>query len=68
MREPAFRLLFFVLLIIQLSVFTFAQTKPEQASQRLEQGKPVERELKGGEAHAYSIQVEAGQFAELIVE
>jgi tetratricopeptide (TPR) repeat protein len=68
MREPAFRLLFFVLLVIQLSLFNFAQTKPEQASQRLEQGKPIERELKGGDVHAYSIPLTAGQFCDLIVE
>jgi tetratricopeptide (TPR) repeat protein len=68
MREPAFRLLFFVLLITQLSVFTFAQTKPEQSSQLLEQTKPIERELKGGEAHTYSIEIKAAQLLKLIVE
>ncbi|MDQ3750171.1 MAG: CHAT domain-containing protein, partial [Acidobacteriota bacterium] len=68
MRQPTFRLLLFVLIITQLSVFNFAQTKPEQASQRLEQGKPVERELKGGEVHTYSIQVKAAQLLRLIVE
>lgn len=49
-----------------------AQTSATQAStpgpvqegetQQLELSKPVERELKGGETHAYKISLEAGQF------
>jgi hypothetical protein len=72
MRQPTFRLLFFVLVIIQPSVFNFAQNKPEPTSQqlatKLEQGKPVERELKGGEVHAYSIQLKASQLLNLTVD
>ncbi len=68
MRQPTFRLLFFVLIIIQLSVFNFAQTKADQANQRLEQAKPIERELKGGEVHAYTFKPEAGQFAGIVVD
>jgi len=68
MSQPAFRLLFFVLIIIQLPVFNLAQTKPEQASQPLEQGKSVELELKGGEVHAYTIKSEAGQFVAAVIE
>jgi CHAT domain-containing protein/uncharacterized protein HemY len=68
MKHLTFRLLFFVLIIIQLSVFNFAQTKPDETSLRLEQGKPVERELKGGEVHVYSIQLKAGQLLNLIVD
>ncbi len=64
MRQPAFRMLFFVLLIIQLSVFNLAQS----TNQPLEQGKPVERELKGGEVHAYSIQLKSNQLLNLIVD
>jgi hypothetical protein len=67
MRHAAFRLLFYVLLTTQLSLFNFAQTKPEQASQMLEQGKPIERELKGGEVHTYSIPLKAGQFFNVTV-
>ena len=33
----------------------------------LEPGKPVERELHGGETHAYKIHVEAGQFVHVVV-
>lgn len=68
MRHLTFRLLFFVLVIIQLSAFNLAQTKPEQASQLLEQAKPIERELKGGEVHTYSVKLEAGQFAGVIAD
>jgi hypothetical protein len=64
MKQPTFRLLFFVLLIVQLSVFTLAQS----INQPLEQGKPVERELKGGESHAYTFKPEAGQFAAIVVD
>src|SRR5919197_2029695 len=31
-------------------------------------GRPVEREMKGGEAHAYRVSVGAGQFARVVVE
>ena len=34
----------------------------------LEYGKPVERELTGGEVHAYSLQMAAGQFSKVIVD
>ena len=34
---------------------------------RLALGKPVERELKGGETHTYVVYVEAGQFVHLVV-
>ncbi|MCY7377147.1 MAG: CHAT domain-containing protein [Pyrinomonadaceae bacterium] len=64
MKQPTFRLLFFVLIIIQLSIFNFAQS----TNQPLEQGKPVERELKGGETHAYSIQLKTNQLLNLIVD
>src|SRR5262245_53012259 len=34
----------------------------------LEMGKPIERELAGGEAHAYQLPLTAGQYAEVIVD
>jgi CHAT domain-containing protein/uncharacterized protein HemY len=34
----------------------------------LESGKPLERELKGGASHAYSITLKAGQFMRIVVE
>lgn len=34
----------------------------------LEQGKPIERELKGGEAHAYQVALTAGQYLRAVVE
>ncbi len=70
MRYHRFRLLFAVLLINQLFVFNFAQTAPDARGQQaaLVQGKPIERELKGGEVHTYSIQVKAAQLLKLIVD
>jgi hypothetical protein len=34
----------------------------------LEVGKPVEREMKGGETHAYEIALEAGQYLNVVVD
>ena len=34
----------------------------------IEPGKPVERELRGGEKHTYEIHVDAGQFLHAVVE
>jgi len=42
------------------------QTKPD--IQILEPGKPIKRELSGGESHLYQIHLDAGQFLHLIVE
>jgi hypothetical protein len=36
--------------------------------QRLEPGKPVEREIAGGQEHAYQIALRAGQFTRVVVE
>jgi CHAT domain-containing protein/Tfp pilus assembly protein PilF len=68
MNQITLHLICFVLLITQLSVFNFAQTRPEQLNQPLELGKPIERELKGGEVHAYTFKPEAGQFVSIVVE
>jgi CHAT domain-containing protein/Tfp pilus assembly protein PilF len=40
----------------------------QSAVRKLEVGKPIERELKGGETHTYEIALEAGQFINAIVE
>ena len=67
MKRFAFRSICLVLLISQLSFVNFTQIKPDTISQ-LELGKPIERELKGGEVHAYSIQLTTGQFAAIVVD
>src|SRR5262245_52045505 len=36
--------------------------------QRLELGKPVERELAGGQSHSYQLSLDAGQYARLVVD
>lgn len=37
-------------------------TAPPAKAQRLEPGKPIERELKGGEIHSYTVSLDKGQF------
>jgi CHAT domain-containing protein/Tfp pilus assembly protein PilF len=68
MKHSAFRLICFILLLTQLSVFDSAQTKPDATSQPLEPGKPIERELKGGEIHIFSFVAEANQLLNLLVD
>jgi hypothetical protein len=36
--------------------------------QRLAAGKPVEREITGGQSHTYQITLQAGQFSRLVVD
>jgi len=45
-----------------------AITNTEAQIQRVELGRPVERELKGGEVHQYQVDVETGQFLHAIVD
>src|SRR5262245_18909927 len=40
----------------------------EKEARPLEPGKPIERELAGGQSHAYQITLSAGQFMKVIVE
>ncbi len=66
MKQFAFRSISLILLLSQLSFFNLAQT--EQANQLLEQGKPIERELKGGEVQNFVFRAEAGQFVNIVVD
>lgn len=45
-----------------------AAAQQENETTLLEQGKPVERELAGGNAHSYRIKIETGQFLRAVVE
>ena len=47
---------------------TCAFSQVVQKSVSLEQGKPIERELSGGESHSYQVNVAAGQYAYVIVD
>jgi CHAT domain-containing protein/tetratricopeptide (TPR) repeat protein len=47
---------------------TAATTLVAQGSTVLEAGKPIQRELNGGGAHAYTVNVAAGQFASIVAE
>ena len=58
---------FALLLVLSLSTgFAWAQAAAEP--QRLESGKAVEREIRGGESHSYQLPLAAGQFLRVVVE
>jgi CHAT domain-containing protein len=44
------------------------QSQSEKDAQTLELGKPIERELKGGEVHYYKITLASGQYLRVVVE
>ena len=58
-----------LLLLSALPSATPAASAPQGAGEPtiLELGKPIERELRGGETHPYKIHVEAGQFVHVVV-
>lgn len=45
---------------------SLAQNPPE--ARRLEVGKPIERELQGGQSHVYQIELAAGQYLNVVIE
>lgn len=45
-----------------------AGSRPESENTFLEFGKPIEREMRGGEKHSYKVHAEAGQFVHVVVE
>jgi CHAT domain-containing protein/tetratricopeptide (TPR) repeat protein len=55
-----------IVTVLLLSTFASAQTLPEVRA--LEPNKPIERELRGGEIHAYSISLTTGQFLHVTVD
>jgi hypothetical protein len=74
---------FFGLLLIQIQAPSSAlcagrEVKPEaevicpvqedQQANQLEPGKPIERELAGGQSHSYQLTLDAGQYLHLVVE
>ncbi len=66
-----FRLICFFLLTSQYAVIIFAQPKIDSTTQTasvLERDKPIERELKVGDVHAYTLEPKAGQFVSGVVE
>jgi CHAT domain-containing protein/predicted negative regulator of RcsB-dependent stress response len=62
-------LLFSVGLMHGAKTRTLSQTVQKSLGVRwLEEGKPIERELSGGESHSYQLNVATGQYARVIVE
>lgn len=59
-----------LLIVFTLSLmFVQAQTPQiAQEAQKLESGKPVEREIIGGQSHTYQLNLTTGQFARVVVE
>ena len=55
------------LYLFLLPPLIFAQT-PTETPTTLELNKPIEREIKGGETHSYQVNLEKGQFGEVILE
>jgi CHAT domain-containing protein/Tfp pilus assembly protein PilF len=51
-----------------LVLFTSLPVGAQENIRLLENGKPIEREMAGGETHVYKIQLSAGQFLHLITE
>ncbi|CAN5796701.1 tetratricopeptide repeat protein [soil metagenome] len=66
MRNPVGHGSWIIILILSIWSYSAAQTTPD--IRQLEPGKPIERGLAGGEVHAYSIQLAAGQFLGVIVD
>ena len=64
-----FGLLFWVGLMHGAKTRALSQTVQKSLDVRwLEVGKPIERQLSGGESHHYQLNVNAGQYARVIVE
>lgn len=56
-------------LIFVICTFNFiALSQTGSSPHTLELGKPVEREIKGGETHNYELRLEAGQFVDVTIE
>jgi CHAT domain-containing protein/Tfp pilus assembly protein PilF len=65
-----------VLFIGAPSIFSVVPREPrpnearqdDRQVQRLEQNKPIERELAGGQSHSYQFSLDAGQYVKLVIE
>jgi CHAT domain-containing protein/Tfp pilus assembly protein PilF len=70
MKQTAFRLICFVLLVTLLPAVNLSQTRTDldvaPDTVRLEPGNRLDRELKAGEEHIYTVKLEGGRFAIVI--
>ena len=61
-----------IILLVAASVLSYSTSllaaRVEQEPALLEQGKPIERELAGGQQHSYQIALAEGQYASVVVE
>lgn len=73
MQKPACLSAITLLVLVSLSRLSYAQQRSAPATiltetaQRLQQGKPIERELKAGETHVYQLSLRKGQFLKAAV-
>ena len=69
--DPVNKLYLPTFLVVALSTVQAQQpaslTVVQPEAQRLEPGKPIERELKGGEIHRYTVSLDKGQFFDAVV-
>src|SRR6185295_13801972 len=57
-----------VMLVTASALSSAAVLLEARTEQQLEQGKPIERELAGGQQHSYQITLAEGQYASVVVE
>ncbi|MEW6733415.1 MAG: tetratricopeptide repeat protein [Acidobacteriota bacterium] len=57
-----------LLLLLLIMPFSVTANIHKDALDRLEQDKPIERELQGGERHSYQISLTVGQYLQVVVE
>ena len=69
-RSEPLRVLHFAFLLLGTVTFSTAvqATQSDRDNSPLEPGKPVERELAGGQSHSYRIAVTAGQYLSVVVD
>src|SRR5215472_315042 len=58
----------FFVCVVSLCLFAIVSAQSTQEPQTLTPDTPVERELAGGESHAYQVKLTAGQFIRVVVE
>lgn len=66
--SPRTLMLFVVLTFLVAATYARASAGQDAAAQTFVPGQTIERELRGGESHAYTVQLGAGQFIRIVAE